>query len=120
MSDNLAAPQDPTPASDEQPIEIEHIPDGEPEAPPEQPAPPAPPAQPPQPVPPVPQPPKPPVIAQPGEQPPAEEDDSKYGEEVQKRIQQLRYLGHSERRAKEAVVRERDAAVTRANELDQE
>ena len=122
MSDeNLGEPIEPVADPDEQPIEIEH----EAEAPAEPPPPPAKPApsssHPPQSPPPPPQ----PVIAgQPGDpgRLPGEEgvDDAQYGAEVQKRIQQLRYLGHSERRAKDAAMRERDQYVARVNELHEE
>lgn len=121
-NENLGEPQEPVADPDEQPIEIEH----ETEAAPEPPPPPSPPLKPPSSAQQQMPPPMPPTVTSgqpgdpgrlPGE---VEQDDAQYGAEVQKRIQQLRYLGHSERRAKDAAMRERDQYVARVNELHEE
>lgn len=49
-----------------------------------------------------------------------EEDDAQYGEQVQKRIKQLRYLSHNERRAKESAENEREAALEYARRVLEE
>lgn len=49
-----------------------------------------------------------------------EEEISKYREDVQKRIKELSFKTHSERRAKEAAARERDEAIRVAQALAEE